>query len=70
MIGNNLGLIIALIGSGASTMLALILPPLMDIVDQTNKDCSRARVFFHSMLALVGIVFAGLGVFVSAKALF
>lgn len=68
-IGNNLGLIIGLIGSGASTMLALILPPLLDILDTTHS-CGRPRILFHSLLVLLGVTFSVLGVYVSGKALF
>ncbi|QDZ19616.1 amino acid permease [Chloropicon primus] len=67
--GNNLGLMIALIGSGASTMLALILPPLLDILDTTHK-CRWPRLCFHASLVTLGAVLACLGVFVSGKALF
>mmetsp|Transcript_5906 Transcript_5906/g.20361 ORF Transcript_5906/g.20361 Transcript_5906/m.20361 type:complete len:446 (-) Transcript_5906:1133-2470(-) len=66
--GNNLGLMIALIGSGASTMLALILPPLLDVLDDTH-ECSRIRLGFHGFLVALGVVLATVGVYVSGKAL-
>ena len=67
-IGNNLGLIIGLIGSGASTMLALILPPLMDIMDKTHQP-GHTRIGCHSLLVIFGIVFSGLGIYVAGKEL-
>ena len=66
--GNNLGLIIALIGSGCCAMLALILPPLMDVVDPSHTP-SWARLCWHLTLVLTGVILAILGVIVSSEAL-
>lgn len=67
-VGNNLGLIIALIGSGCCAMLALILPPLMDVVDPSHAP-SWARLCWHLTLVMTGVILAILGIIVSSEAL-